>query len=128
MHNLINRNKAAKYFANYYPEIKEEIKFLSRQNNFAGIIQSIINYLFQLLEDSKQRIVAAKIKDMGRLYRRGNHAIKDLMENLFIRSFHAMKKRCNPQEWNFVLEKCPAVFQKIYQNQINTDQRLKIKL
>ena len=65
MHNLINRNKAAKYFANYYPEIKEEIRFLSLRKNFAGIIQSIINYLFQLLEQSKQIIVVSKIKEMG---------------------------------------------------------------
>lgn len=128
MHKLINRNKAEKYFANYYPEIKEEIRFLSLQKNFAGIIQSIINYLFQLLEQSKQCIVIAKIQGMGRLYRRGNHAVKELIENLFIRSFHAMKKRCKPQEWNFLLEKCPAVFQNIYQNQINKDQRLKIKI
>lgn len=127
MHHIINRKKAVKYFADYYPEIKEEIKVLSLQKNFAGIIQSIINYLFQLLEQSKPRIVAAKIQGMGRLYSRGNHAIKDLIEHLFIRSFHAMKKRCNPQDWNFLLEKCPTVFQSIYQHQVNKDQRLKIK-
>lgn len=127
MHNLINRNKAAKYFANYYPEIKEEIRFLSLRKNFAGIIQSIINYLFQLLEQSKQIIVVSKIKEMGWLYTRGNHDVKDLIENLFVRSFRAMQKRCNPAEWNFLLEKCPIAFQNIYQNQINKDQQLKIK-
>ena len=127
MHNLINRNKAAKYFANYYPEIKEEIRFLSLRKNFAGIIQSIINYLFQLLEQSKQIIVVSKIKEMGWLYTRGNNDVKDLIENLFVRSFRAMQKRYSPAEWNFLLEKCPIAFQNIYQNQINKDQQLKIK-
>ena len=127
MHNLINRNKAAKYFANYYPEIKEEIRFLSLRKNFAGIIQSIINYLFHLLEQSKQIIVVSKIKEMGWLYTRGNNDVKDLIENLFVRSFRAMQKRCSPAEWNFLLEKCPIAFQNIYQNQINKDQQLKIK-
>ena len=127
MHNLINRNKAAKYFANYYPEIKEEIRFLSLRKNFAGIIQSIINYLFHLLEQSKQIIVVSKIKEMGWLYTRGNNDVKDLIENLFVRSFRAMQKRCSPAEWNFILEKCPIAFQNIYQNQINKDQQLKIK-
>ena len=127
MHNLINRNKAAKYFANYYPEIKEEIRFLSLRKNFAGIIQSIINYLFHLLEQSKQIIVVSKIKEMGWLYTRGNNEVKDLIENLFVRSFRAMQKRCSPKDWNFLLEKCPIAFQNIYQNQINKDQQLKIK-
>lgn len=127
MHNLINRNKAAKYFANYYPEIKEEIRFLSLRKNFAGIIQSIINYLFHLLEQSKQIMVVSKIKEMGWLYTRGNNDVKDLIENLFVRSFRAMQKRCSPAEWNFLLEKCPIAFQNIYQNQINKDQQLKIK-
>lgn len=128
MHNLINRNKAAKCIAIRYPEIKNDIRSLTLQKNFAGIMQTVINHLFQLLQESKHHAVSAKIHWMGWLYKRGNNTIKDLIENLFVRSFHSMKKRCNPQQWNYLLTKSPKVFQRIYETQTNKDKLLKIKL
>lgn len=128
MHNLISRNEAAKCIALQYPEIRKEIQFLSYQKNFAGVIQSVINYLFLLLEEGKRNKVSAKIQRMGWLYKRGNFSIKNLIENLFVRSFNAMKKRCNSKEWKMILEKSPLVFQKLHQNQIKKDEQLKMKL
>lgn len=128
MHNLISRNEAAKCIALQYPEIRKEIQFLSYQKNFAGVIQSVINYLFQLLEEGKRNKVSTKIQRMGWLYKRGNFSIKNLIENLFVRSFNAMKKRCNAKDWKMILEKSPLVFQKLHQNQIKKDEQLKMKL
>lgn len=91
-------------------------------------MQTVINHLFQLLQESKHHAVSAKIHWMGWLYKRGNSTIIDLIENLFVRSFHSMKKRCNPPQWNYLFTKSPKVFQRIYETQTNKDKLLKIKL
>ncbi|WP_435524387.1 DUF7674 family protein [Chryseobacterium indoltheticum] len=66
---------------------------LSAQDNFAGIIQTTVDHLKNLLQESKINIVNHNIKMMDWLYRNGTQNVKQIIENLFVRSFRSFKKQ-----------------------------------
>jgi hypothetical protein len=87
----INQKIAIEYLKFFYPPLRNEITQLSVQDNFAGVIQATINYLKDLLLESKINIIAHQIKLMDWIYRNGNSYVRDVIENLFVRSFESFK-------------------------------------
>lgn len=117
----VNPARAAHYLAAHYPQIKEEIYTLSKNENFAGVLQAIVNYLRMLLTNSEIRKISRLIKFVGCLYPKGNEYIKYIIENLFVRSFEGIRKRSTPQQWQFLFQNFPPPFKNIYllQNENN---------
>ena len=124
----INENTASAYLERHYGEIKDEIHTLSSHKNFPGILQAIINLLRFLQEKGQICKVGLRIKIIGRLYNKGNDYLKYIIENLFIRSFVGIKKRCTTQEWNVLYKQIPENLKKIYiqQNQEQSQKKLSI--
>lgn len=118
----INQKMAVEYLKFFYPTIRSEITQLSKQNNFAGVIQATINYLKDLLVDSKITIIGHHLKLMDGIYRNGNSYVKDMIENLFIRSFESFKKHTKIQNWNILYNYMPVKFQEIYVEQQKKDE------
>ncbi|KPH10841.1 hypothetical protein [Chryseobacterium sp. ERMR1:04] len=118
----INQKMAVEYLKFFYPTIRSEITQLSKQNNFAGVIQATINYLKDLLVDSKITIIGHHLKLMDGIYRNGNSYVKDIIENLFIRSFESFKKHTKIQNWNILYNYMPVKFQEIYVEQQKKDE------
>lgn len=112
--NKINQTGASRYLAAHYLEIKEEINTLSSDRNFAGVLQAIINYLRVLLTHSQIKAMSHFIRSVGWVYCRGNQYVKYIVENLFVRSFEGIRKRCTPQQWQFLFKKLPQPFKNIY--------------
>ncbi|WP_370895598.1 DUF7674 family protein [Chryseobacterium gossypii] len=118
----INQRIAVEYLKFFYPTIRNEITQLSTQNNFAGIIQATINYLKDLLQESKINIIAHHIKLMDWIYRNGNSYVRDMIENLFVRSFESFKKHAKTQHWKLLYQYMPMSFQMIYNEQQRKDE------
>jgi len=118
----INQKIAVEYLKFFYPPIRKEISQLSVQNNFAGIMQATINYLKNLLSESKINIIGHHIKLMERIYSNADSYVKDMIENLFVRSFGSFKKHTKIQHWNLIFQYMPVQFQEIYLNQERQDQ------
>ncbi|WP_294299073.1 hypothetical protein [uncultured Chryseobacterium sp.] len=118
----INQAKATEYLKFFYPPLRTEIIQLSGQDNFAGIIQSTINYLRRLLQESKVNIIAHHIKLMEMIYRSGDSYVKNMIENLFVRSFESFKKRAKISHWKLLYQYMPVTFQVIYNDQQKQDK------
>ncbi len=118
----INKKVATEYLKIFYPTIRTEITQLSTGNNFAGIMQAIINHMKLLLKESGVSIISYHMKSMEWLYRNGNSYIKDMIENLFIRSFESLKKLCEHQQWETLYQYIPVKFQEIHLEQIRQDE------
>lgn len=118
----INKKIAVEYLKFFYPPIRNEITQLSAQNNFAGIIQATVNYLKNLLHESKINIVAYHIKLMEWIYRNGNSYVRDMIENLFVRSFKSFKKHSKNRQWNIIYQYMPVRFQELYLKQLKQDE------
>ncbi|SEM10947.1 hypothetical protein SAMN05421856_101144 [Chryseobacterium taichungense] len=118
----INQKIAVEYLKFFYPPLRAEITQLSVQENFAGIIQSTINYLKNLLLESKINIISHHIKLMDWIYRNGNSYVRDIIENLFVRSFESFKKHAKIQHWKLLYQYMPVSFQQIYDHQRSQDK------
>jgi len=95
---------------------------LSVQENFAGIIQATINYLKNLLLEAKINIISHHIKLMDWIYRNGNSYVRDIIENLFVRSLESFKKHAKIQHWKLLYQYMPESFQVIYEDQRKQDK------
>ncbi len=118
----INQKIAVEYLKFFYPPLRNEITQLSVQDNFAGIMQATVNYLKNLLQESKINIIAHHIKLMDWIYRNGNSYVRTMIENLFVRSFESFKKHAKIQHWKLLYQYMPVSFQIIYNDQQKQDQ------
>ena len=118
----INQKIAVEYLKFFYPRLRTEITQLSIQNNFAGVIQSTINYLKNLLMESRINIISHHIKLMDMIYKNGDSYVRDMIENLFVRSFESFKKHAKIQHWKLLYQYMPINFQLIYNDQRKQDK------
>ncbi|KMQ67530.1 hypothetical protein ACM39_11675 [Chryseobacterium sp. FH2] len=118
----INQKIATEYLKFFYPPLRKEIAQLSKQDNFAGVIQATVNYLKNLLQESKINIIAHHIKLMDMIYTGGDTYVKDMIENLFVRSFESFKKHTKIQHWKLLYQYMPVSFQMIYNDQQKKDR------
>lgn len=118
----INQKIAVEYLKFFYPRLRTEITQLSIQNNFAGVIQSTINYLKNLLMESRINIISHHIKLMDMIYKNGDSYVRDMIENLFVRSFESFKKHTKIQHWKLLYQYMPINFQLIYNDQQKQDK------
>lgn len=118
----INKKIAVEYLKFFYPPLRKEITQLSVQENFAGIIQATINYLKDMLQESKIYIVAHHIKLMDWIYRNGDSYVRTVIENLFVRSLESFKKHSKIQQWKLLYQNIPDNFQLIYNEQQKQDE------
>lgn len=118
----INQKIAIEYLKFFYPRLRTEITQLSIQNNFAGVIQSTINYLKNLLMESRINIISHHIKLMDMIYKNGDSYVRDMIENLFVRSFGSFKKHAKIQHWKLLYQYMPINFQLIYNDQRKQDK------
>ena len=109
----LNRYRAGMYLVFHYREIRLELNQLIRQHNFAGALQAIINYLRSLTADHRVDELCRHIYFVGTLYRRGNHYVRYIIENLFVRSLAGMRRICSPHEWTLVENRLPLSFLEI---------------
>lgn len=113
----INEDRAAIYMAAHHKEIREEIQELSLRKNFAGILQAVLNLIRGLLEKGEFEKIIRHIKYIGWVYQRGNEYIKYLIENLFVRSFESIRKRCSQTQWEQLYAEIPKPFKTLYLTQ-----------
>lgn len=112
-----NEKEAAYYLAAHFPKIKSEIYTLSAKQNFAGVMQAVVNYLRQLSEASETKAMSRAIKFVGWVFRRGNPYIKDIISNLFVRSLDGILRRTGAEGSILIFQKLPTAFKRIYQQQ-----------
>ncbi|SJN46846.1 hypothetical protein [Sphingobacterium sp. JB170] len=124
----LSENRASAYLAFHYGDIKEEINKLSTRKNFAGILQAIVNHINILLTNGQAEKIGVRIKIIGCLYKRGNEYVQYLVENLFVRSFTGMKRRCTAEQWAYVYQTIPKNLKNIYQLQTKNNLTQNINL
>jgi len=116
--NRISEEAASAYLEVHYGEIKEQIHHLAVHKNFAGVFQAIVNFLQFLLEKGQVNKVGIRMQVIGKLHEKGNDYLKYIIENLFIRSFKGIKRRCTMEEWSLLYRQIPVNLKCVYLQQI----------
>lgn len=109
--------RASAYLGSRFSEIKAEIRSLSRYGNFPGVLQAVVNNLKQLAMQGRVKTVSRHIVFVCWVYMNGDHYIKDIVENLFVRSFQGIQRRSTTEQWNLIYKKMPLPFKMIYAKQ-----------
>ena len=87
-------------------------------------MQTTVDQLKKLLEQSKIQSVILNVKRMDWIYNRGNSYVRYIIENIFIRSFESLRRKASPQQWRFLYQEIPSDFKHIYFEQIRKDHKL----
>lgn len=113
----INQRELPAIISTGIPEVKSEVARLTSRENIAGMLQIVVNFVRTRL--MKQDVTRAGycIRLIGRIHQRGNSSIKDIIENLFVRSFNGMERLCSPKEWKILQSKMPGNLQEAYDRQ-----------
>lgn len=117
--NQINEEQAATFLAAHYKEIGTEIKTLSSDKNFAGIFQAIVNQMRDSLDKGEFSKLIKYLKYTAWTYKRGNEYLQYIIENLFVRSFEGIRKKCTNIQWQRLYKKIPKPLKLIYLTQNN---------
>lgn len=116
----INQTELPEIIAQEIPEVKNEIGKLSSKENIAATLQIVVTYTREMLTRHQVAKVNYCMALMGWIYSLGNEPIRDLIENLFVRSFNGMRSLCRPKEWNEIQSRIPTRLYTVYmaQNEI----------
>lgn len=101
----------------HYWEIRSEIRPLFRKHNFAGVLQAVVNHLRTLKDQGNIEKIGVHIRFLGKIYERGNHYVRYMLENLFVRSLRGLERRSVEAEWLSIQAHMPVMFLNIYQAQ-----------
>ena len=115
----LNYSRASYYMAGRFKEIRSEIKSLARHQNFAGVMQALVNHIKSLQAMGQEAKVKRYICYVGKIYSRGNDYVQYIIENLFVRSLGSLQRRASPTSWQAVMCGMPKAFTEIYQKQVN---------
>jgi len=116
----LNQYRIGLYMILHYREIRSEINLLIRKHNFAGALQAVVNHLRTLSAARDIDTLCRHIHFLGALYSRGNHYVKYMMENLFVRSLTGIKRIYTVEEWITIENRLPLSFLEIQKRQQQT--------
>lgn len=110
----IEINELAEIICTEIPDIKPELNKLSSKENIAGMIQIVVTFTRELLKTRNWGKVNWNMMLIGWIYGRGDQTIKDIIENVYVRSFNGMKNICGQFEWEILQKKIPANLYSVY--------------
>lgn len=106
----MNNEEATRYLAAKMPELGTQIHGLSRDGNFAGVLQAVVNHQHSLLASHRVAKVTETIRQLWQIYLRGNETVRFLVKNLYLRAQLCLEQRCNRKEWKYIMVRIPAGF------------------
>ncbi|MGK6352157.1 DUF7674 family protein [Parapedobacter sp. DT-150] len=119
----INQNELSSIIESELPEVKDEIVHLTAKDNVAGAMQIVATYMRDMMQEKKLAKVVRCMKLVGWLYGRGNDRVRDIIANVFVRSFNGLRNACSQWEWVQLREQMPANLYSVYVYQNRTSNR-----
>lgn len=117
----LNRYRASYFIARHCTAIQNDLHALAEKKNFAGLLQAIVNHLRILHAQKQFAEINSYINHLGCVYNKGNSYVRDMIENLFVRSLGSLKRRSSAEDWIFVYDHLPKPFARVYDRQIFED-------
>lgn len=110
----INQNDLSHVVASELPDVRDEIDHLQAKENIAGVMQVVATYAKDMLRAKHFAKVSRCMRLVGWLYGRGNVFVRDIIANVFVRSFNGMRNLCDQREWMQLREAMPSNLYSVY--------------
>ncbi|SEL10089.1 DUF7674 family protein [Parapedobacter koreensis] len=96
------------------PEVKNDVVSLCRKGNIAGVMQIVVNYMRDMVRGKQLDKVLRCMNLVGWMYGRGDSAVREIIANVFVRSFNGLHNQCTNWEWERIREDMPANLYSVY--------------
>ena len=115
---MLSQFEVPAFIASKLPQVKSD---LCREGAGLSIYQSIqvlTDYTKRMALEHDFKMVEKCMGLVEKIYEKGNTAVKNAIENVFIFSFSTMLSRCNIVEWKIVQSYMPSELYAIYVQQV----------
>ena len=114
---MINQLEIPIYLEAALPEITNDLK-AEKKNNAYEVIKSLLDFMYQNIKVHNFNVVKRCFKVVDKLYNKGNRAVKNAIENVFVFSFTKMFLSF-PAEKEQLLAIIPMTLYTIYIQQVS---------
>lgn len=114
----MNHTDAVREIIKLIPESQEEFKDSYKTKTPFMVISVFTKQIKKLIKDHDQKILMKSIIKMNLLYSKGDQALKNAIENIFVYSLDSLTFCCEPSYKNLIFEKMSPTLQNNYLRQV----------
>lgn len=116
--NLMNHTEAISEIIKVVPESKEEFKEVYKTKNSFMVINVFTRQIRNLIGSQETKILIKSFNKMNDLYRKGDSALRNAVENVFIYSLDSLTFSCNENYKKLIFSKIPIGLHQVYLRQV----------
>lgn len=114
----MNHTDAVREIIKLIPESQEEFKDSYKTKTPFMVISVFTKQIKKLIKDHDQKILMKSITKMNLLYSKGDQALKNAIENIFVYSLDSLTFCCEPSYKDLIFAKMSPTLQNNYLRQV----------
>lgn len=114
----MNHTDAVREIIKLIPESQEEFKDSYKTKTPFMVISVFTKQIKKLIKDHDQKILMKSIAKMNLLYNKGDQALKNAIENIFVYSLDSLTFCCEPSYKDLIFAKMSPTLQNNYLRQV----------
>ncbi len=113
----ISSTEMSQFVGRRIRKISPRLQGLADQTQAMPVMQVLVTYLREVCTQRKYQHAYRLLQCVGQLYERGDRAIRQSIDYLFMYSFSRMDHLCSSKEWHNLLSHLPQPLRISYQSQ-----------
>ena len=114
----MNHTEAIQEIIKVAPESEEEFKEIYKTRNSFMVINVFTRQIRNLIKKGETKILLRSLDKMNELYQRGDSALKNAVENVFVYSLDSLTFSCKPSYKDLIFSRIPTGLHQIYLSQV----------
>lgn len=114
----MNHTDAVTEIIKTIPETKEEFKESYKTNSPFMVISVFTKQIKRLIKENDQKILTKSILKMNKFYSKGDAALKNAIENIFVYSLDSFTFCCEPTYKKMIFNRMSTDLQENYFHQV----------
>jgi len=114
----MNHTEAIQEIIKIVPESEEEFKETYKTGNSFMVINIFTKQIRRLIRNEDKKTLVNCLKKMNEIYGKGDQALKNAIESIFIYSLDSLTFTCNKTYKNLIFRKIPVDLQRAYLRQV----------
>lgn len=114
----MNHTEAIQEIIQVVPESKEEFAEVYKTKNSFMVINVFTRQIRTLIRKGETKILIRSFDKMNELYQKGDQALRNAVENVFVYSLDSLTFSCDHTYRNLIFSKMPTGLHQVYLRQI----------
>jgi hypothetical protein len=115
---MLNQHDVPAFIADQLPEVKNDLSAGNSRPNAYTAIQALTDHTKRLAFQHDFTGLKNCMTLVQQIYKSGNTAVRNAVENIFIFAFSSILPRCNQVEWRLVQSCMPPELYTLYVRQV----------